>query len=266
MARRGDDLLFARKYAEAARQSENALLELNERHDAGGLELRRQTLEKLGEVRHLYLNDAQGALRAYHAAAELSPGTDSAFESRLRVVTILRDRVGDASAAATELGSLIDAYPSRDGVDRLRLEHAQLSFRAGRYQQALESAMRVMKSGKALEIEAASLVASIHEVEGRTQDALRTYQGMLEMRLPEEMASNIRFEVGHCHEALGDLRSAIEEYQAAQRGSPNPALIEARLARVQARLDASLHPKPKNAPAPIVASRHVAHLSPLHQD
>jgi tetratricopeptide (TPR) repeat protein len=263
-ATRGDDLLFQRRYAQAARQYENALIELNDRRDVEGLELRRATLEKLGEVRHLYLNDPQAALRAYRAASEVAPGSESSFQARLRLVHLLRDRLGDPAAAASELAAVIDSFPERDGIEKLRLEEAQLSFRAGHYRQALESADAVWKAGThALRIEAAMLMASIHEVEGRTEAALRIYQDMLEMPLRGEVASNIRFELGHCHEAMGDLPGALAHYTLARRDAPDLRLIDARMEHIRARIEASAHPRRASAP---IAARQPARISPLRQD
>jgi tetratricopeptide (TPR) repeat protein len=268
--RRADDLLFTRKYVEAARVYENALIETSERRDAEAIELRGAVLAKLGELRHLYLNDPQGALRAYRAAADLSPGTSAAFDSRLAVIALLRDRLNDPAAAANELAALIASFPERDGEGKLRMEHAQLAFRAGRYHEALTSAQQVGKGNDvALKIEAATLIASIHEVEGRTQEALKTYEGMLEMPLGDPLASNIRFEIAHCHEALGDLEGALQHYELAKEGSMNAALIDQRMQHVQARMNAAHAPHDTNKrQGPIkIASRQLSKsLSQLRQD
>jgi hypothetical protein len=151
------------------------------------------------------------------------------------------------------------------------MEHAQLAFRAGRYRESLSSALQVEKGNDVgLRIEAATLIASIHEVEGRTQEALTTYEEMLEMPLGEELASNIRFEVAHCHEALGDLEGALRHYALAKEGSANPELIEQRMRRLQARMQAAHAPHDTNkrqGPAIKIASRQLSKsLTQLRQD
>src|SRR5437016_657422 len=106
MSRRGDDLVYAQRYSEAVREYESALTTWSDHPDDSSVPLRIKTLQKLGEVRQHYLDDPQGALRAYRSAADLAPGTEDAFEVRLRAARLLRDRLTDASAAAVELANL----------------------------------------------------------------------------------------------------------------------------------------------------------------
>jgi tetratricopeptide (TPR) repeat protein len=236
--RRGDQLLFEGHYSEAAHAYELALTALAEDGDGASLGLHGETLAKLGEVRQYYLNDAQGALRAYRAVAELNVEPEEAFRARLSAARLLRDRVGDLTAAESELVRLLDRFPDRPHIGQLRLELAQLAFRIRDYAQARVQAQRVFDSKEAsLMAEAGLLLASIHQEDGDMRGALALYGALLKSPLDEVMASRVRFEAAHCTEALGNLEGALRLYEAARAGSFNPDLVEAKLARVQERLD-----------------------------
>ena len=73
---------YLRRYEEAARQFELVLHECGDKSDADTTALRIDTLYKLGELRHFYLNDQDGALRTYRRITEISPAGKLAFETR----------------------------------------------------------------------------------------------------------------------------------------------------------------------------------------
>ncbi len=251
LATRGDEAVFAHEYQSAADDYEGALAECGDRKDEGTIRFKRGVLEKLAQVRQHYLHDVQGALRAYRIASDLEPGSDGAFQAHLRIVAILRDSVGDPGLAVAELSSVVETFADRPGLEPHRLELAQLAFRVRKYDEARVQAERVMAQGSAaLKIEAAMLLASIHDVEGRVAEARRTYEDLLEMPLDPRLDARVRFELALCHERLNDLPAAIEQYTRALEGSTNPELVRARLTRVRTRLEGGTPRRIAAAPIP----------------
>lgn len=246
LAARGDVLLFERRYEDAARQFEIVLHECAERQDPEAVTLRRSTLRKLGEIRQYYLNDPQGALQAYRGVAELSAGMPEGFEARLRAVRLLKNRIRDPGRAAEELSALIEAYPTRPELDALRLELGQLSFRARHYKDALAQARGALTSeSPRIKLDAAMLVASVHEVQGHVGEALKTYLLIFEMPLEPADSARVRFEVAHCYELLGQLPKALELYQRVLAEGSDAELVNARIARVEKRMELLNIPRPR---------------------
>lgn len=234
----GDELLFSQKYLDAAKRYEAVVLETRDDRAPEAVALRGVALKKLAEVRHHFLHDIEGALRTYRAAAELVPGTKDAFDARLAVVQILRDRLGDPATAATELAGLIDAFPDDAAIPGLRLEHARLAFRVGKYPLALSQAQRLVSvDDRTLRIEAGLLIGSIHRLEGRYEQALERYRTLLDDQLDAETRGRTRFELARCLEELGRLDEALEAYALAEADQVDRDLIAARVSRVKSRIE-----------------------------
>jgi tetratricopeptide (TPR) repeat protein len=237
---RGDELLFEAQYDAAARQYEAAVLEAGEVEDGEVAELRSIALTKLGEVRHLYLQDVQGALRAYRAVVDRAPGSEHAFHARVSIVRLLHDRLQDATGASRELAALIEAFPTRREVPALRMELANVAFRAGRMKLAVQQADRVLGAkDDTLAKDAALLLATIHRIEGRTEAALALYEGVLLRELDPETATRTRLDAAHCLEILSRLDEAMAMYESAKQTGIDRDLIAARMTRVRARLDST---------------------------
>lgn len=233
---RGDELSFSQQYAAAAKSYEAAVLE-SEGIEPEAVTVRATALKKLGEVRHLFLADVQGALRAYRAVVEAAPGTELAFDARKAMVQLLRDRLNDPAAAAGELSALLEAFPDHQENALLRLEYARLAFRAGKMRSAIQHSQKLLEiPDKAIRQEAALLLASIHRLEGRRGDALALYEGLLAGNLDAKTEAQIRLEAGHCLEALGRFQEAIAAYEGAT-GAIDRDIVAARVTRVKARLE-----------------------------
>ncbi len=258
---RGDELLFALDYERAARQFELVLHECGESRAPGDLALRIRTHLRLAAVRQNYLDDPQGALRGYRAALELGAQRERAIEARLGLVSLFRDRIGDAAAAADELSALLTAHPDHPRAQALNLELARLSFRAGRWADAerVATGARTRLEG-ADAVEATMLTATALEMQGRTDRALETYRTLENVKLTPTLQARVRFEIGRTLERLGDLDSALKYYRSAASGSVSPTLVAARVDRVERRIEAAR--KPAKGRASFHRARASAHDRP----
>jgi len=231
-----DELLYAQKYAAAARQLEVVLHECGESADPSVLALRRRTLIRLGEVRQHYLNEPRAAVTAYRRVLSLTPTVDESVETRIRLASVLKDRLQDPLGAAAELIALLDEHPGHPREAELRLEAAKLALVGRSYNDAIRHALLIVKSADAKHrVDASLLLASAYEVQGRLDEALEIYAAMTEMNLPAPTMVHVRFEIAHLHERRGELEIALERYRAMAEAGASPE-IEVRIARVEARM------------------------------
>lgn len=250
----GDAEAFREDYARAAKAYEAALLELQESGPKMA-RLRAETLIKLGEIRQNYLDDLDGALRAFRSASS-TPIEALARDARLRTARLFRHRLGDAKSASRELGLLLQ-NPGFESVPMsIWLEAASTAFAAAEYERALDLAQKVIGSGEAeLVTPARELCASIYLLDGRLPEALaaletlRTEAGDLVRR------TELSFETARILEKLGRLDDAKQRYEEAKTSAPSEVWLQERLRK----LDEALATREKEA-AP-VGSRVVSGTS-----
>jgi len=242
----GDELLFRRDYDGAAKIYEAVVVESapdSSDADADGLRIR--ALMGLAHVRHHFLDDAEGALRAYRAVMESAPGTTLAFDARRDTVRLLRDRMGDVEGAVTELASMIEAYPDRPETPVMRLELASLAFRAGQYSVAEAQARALIDrpADSAVRREAKLLLGSVQALGGRSEEALVAFRALLAEPLDAPTQARVRFEIAMCLETLGRLDEAVAAYEQARAGAHDPDVISARADRARAKSKAKNRPR-----------------------
>ncbi|MFO0724610.1 MAG: tetratricopeptide repeat protein [Myxococcota bacterium] len=225
--------MFHAEYKVAAAKYEAVLVEVGDK-DPELLPVRLRALKALADLRHHYLSDREGALRAYRAVADLSPGTPAAFEARVAAARLLRDGMGEVETAIAELSAVLEAFPNRPEVPALSIELISLEFRAGHYEDARALAERVASDAK-VGVEAQMILGSIHALSGRPDQALAVFRRLLAGALDPTTAARVRFEVGHILETQGRFEEAIAAYEEAQ-DKMDPDVIEARVSRVKARL------------------------------
>lgn len=229
-----DELVFRGEYKDASAKYEAVLVEVGDK-DPEQAPVRIRALTALADLRHHYLSDRDGALRAYRAVADLSPGTDAAFDARLAAARLLRDGLADVDNAIAELAAVVDAFPSRPEIPALRIELASLAVRAGHYDDARLHAERAAGDAK-VGVDAQVILASLHALGGRPDQALTIFRRLLAGPLEPATAARVRFEVGHLLETQGRFEEAIAAYEEAQGERMDPGVIEARVSRVKARL------------------------------
>ncbi|MEE2902359.1 MAG: hypothetical protein VYC39_08515 [Myxococcota bacterium] len=235
LSARGDELLYLRRYEEAARQFELVLHECGDKSDADTTALRIETLHKLGDLRHFYLNDQDGALRTYRRITEISPAGKLAFETRRKIIKLMKFRSTEPELLHAEIEALMNSYPGRVDDERWNLELAQLMLNARKYAKAEAYAQKVLKSTKmAYRARAALLIASAQELGDRVALAKKTYEELLkEQNLPDDLKQITTVSLAHCLEKMGQLKAARVAYLDAQKATKNSRFLDSRIQRIE---------------------------------
>ena len=235
---RGDELLYQRRFEEAAGQFELVLHECGDKTDEETRLLRVRTLKKIAELKHFYLSDLDGALRTYRLIMELSPNGDAGYQAHLSVVRLMRSRGTESSAVISEIERLMTKFPSRVNGAEWNLELAEIAFQSARYA-ATEKHARHAKKSKSLKVrvEASLLLASTQEMQKRFAEAVATYEALQrEPNLPDSEKHLIELSIAHCFEKMGQLEKARKLYDQAKSHSNDPDFIALRIERINARI------------------------------
>lgn len=249
MLEEADALYYQRHYEAAARTYERLVAETG-KTDPRAREIHVASFERLAHLRHHFLGDVDGALRAYRALVELGPEPAVALHARLAIARLLRDRQGELPAALDALREVEatlaqQAPPLADPafrLDPLRMEIARLAFRLERLDVATAALEAVLSSTAEVPAtvrrEALLLASTVHAQDGRPELALEGFFALQAQGLDRETDARVRFEIARCLERLGRFEEALVAYDAALGDAIDAEVIEARATRVRARLTA----------------------------
>lgn len=229
--READALVSRGEYARATKSYEGALAEMQELGREAAA-LRCETLIKLGGIRQGFLDDQDGALRAYRSAFACA-GTATAREARLLTARLMRHRLHDPKGASREFAQLLQSEEGADLSAGVLLEAASYAFAAAEYDRAKELAERVVAGEDlALRTRARELVVSVLLLEERLPEALAALEPLrLETSEPPRRAA-LDFEAARILDKLGRLDEAKLAYERAKGGAPSEAWLEARLGQL----------------------------------
>lgn len=232
---RGDELLFLKRYEEAARQFELVLHECGDKNDADTVSLRVETMFKLAELKHFYLNDQDGALRTYRRITEIAPAGELAFETRKKIIKLMKFRSTEPELMMAEIETLMASYPDRVESERWNLELAQMMLNARNYAKAEAYAQKVTSSKSlAYRTRATLLIASSQELGDRVALAKKTYEKLLsETKLPDDLRQITMVSLAHCLEKMGQLDAARIAYLDARKATKNPRFLDSRIQRIE---------------------------------
>jgi|GEM_PF-6217453 len=235
LSARGDELLFLRRYEEAARQFELVLHECGDKTDVDTAALRIETLYKLGELKHFYLNDQDGAMRTYRRITEISPAGKLAFETRKKIIKLMKFRSTEPELLQAEIEALMVSYPERVEDERWNLELAQLMINARKYAKAEAYAQEVLNSKKLhYRTRAALLIASSQELGDQVALAKMTYEKLLkEKNLSADLRQITMVSLAHCLEKMGQLKAARVAYLDAQKATRKTRFLDSRIQRIE---------------------------------
>ncbi len=168
-----------------------------------------------GVIEGFYLLRFQEAIDTFSKVTLLYPDTEEARESRKRIASIYMDKIRDYSRALSEYEKLRQAYrlsPEEDGkvLYNMALAHTEL----GDFEKAREilQGLATRYEGD-LRKKALFLIGDTYFMEGRAEEAVKTYREIVERYKGDPLASEGRFKMAMALEEMGRYEEALEEYR-----------------------------------------------------
>lgn len=221
--------------------------------------LKAVALKGVADTYFLELNDVRQAVTAYKELIAQCPEAKETLDARLTLAGILADDYHDLRAAITELTAALARNPPQSA--ELHYDVAKLYFQLGDFRQCELESVQLVKTFEtsafvddALFLEAQAVAMQ----EGRRRDAEALFE-KLPARFPDsELAPHAWFELGKLYAEEERNSEAIDAWVKALAHHPDPALVQAAIARVRRRITkntvevgvkaAFAKPKPPAAP------------------
>ncbi|WP_426756464.1 tetratricopeptide repeat protein [Myxococcus sp. Y35] len=234
---RARDAIFEKRPDEALVEYRKAFDAL--RHDSSpeALVLRARALKGAADVYWLEQRKVKEAVGVYRELIQQCPESPEALEARIILADLLRVHYRDLRGAIDQLTAALKLNPPQGA--ELHYLVTKLYFELGDYQQCELETRRVMERfpTSAFVDDALYLQAqAIAMMEGRRQEASRTFAD-LRTRFPDsELAPHALFEMGKLRADAGENEKAIETWVEALKTHPDPALVQDYIARARRRI------------------------------
>jgi tetratricopeptide (TPR) repeat protein len=233
---RAKDAVYAGDPHRALKEYRLALDSIDRNESPESSVLRARALKGAADVYYLELRDFVRAVEVYRELVHACPESPESLEGHIQVAEILRNHFRDLRGAISALTQAID----RNAPDSAELSYqvAKLYFELGDYNQAGLEAQKVQQrfETSAFVDDALFLQAQALAMEGRTEEALRTFEAVEERFPDSELAPFATFERGRLLSEAGQDVEAIELWVQALRRHPNPQTVQRAIVRVRRRL------------------------------
>jgi TolA-binding protein len=237
---RATDLVYQQDYLEADVLYHKLLAQL----DAQGTlnealsAQRLRVLESAALLNQVHLRNDKQALADYAQLIRLYPKSPEALKARAAMADIYQYRLGRIDLAIEELQKLVLEFPADPAARRAQLQVGQAYFRLKNYDQCRAEAQGLLERwpGTSEAREARFQIAHAYSMQERYADTAATYLQILEDGATGEVRARSLFELGNCHQALGDPQRALAYYYEALPEHPNPLLLQRKIARIRQHL------------------------------
>lgn len=232
--------LFERKPAEALEAYRKALDLLERDESPAAAVYRARALRGAADVYALELGDASRAVEVYRELIRRCPEAPETLEGRVRLATLLHQRLRDPRGAIAELTEALARNPPQSA--ELAYEVATLYFELQDYSQCeLEAAKVTQKFEASAFVDDALYLRgqALALLDGRRPEAERCFLELADRFPDSPLRPYALTELGRLLEEEGDAERAIEVWAEALAKHPTPATLQANIARVRSRLHAT---------------------------
>lgn len=240
---RARDATFEKRPDEALVEYRKAFDALRHDESAEALVLRARALKGAADVYWLEQRKVKEAVGVYRELIQQCPDAPESLDARIILAELLRVHYRDLRGAIEQLNAALKLNPPQGA--ELHYQVAKLYFELGDYQQCELETRRLIERFPTSAFVDDSLflqAQAISMIEGRRQEASRTYAD-LRTRFPDsELAPYALFEMGKLKADAGENEKAIETWVEALKTHPDPALVQDYIARARKRI-ANTHPE-----------------------
>jgi tetratricopeptide (TPR) repeat protein len=249
---RARDAIFEKRPDEALVEYRKALdaLRLDDSPQAGVLKAR--ALKGAADVYWLELRKVKEAASVYKELIAQCPESPEALEARVVLAELLRVHFRDLRGAIDQLTAALARNPPQSA--ELHYQVAKLYFELQDYQQCVLESRKLAErfatsafvddvlflEAQALHMQAMQSPGGTPEQQRFRQEASRTYADLLARFPDSELAPHSVFEMGKLKAESGENEKAIEIWVQALKNHPDPATVQASIARVRRRIAATM--------------------------
>jgi len=237
---RAKTALFEQKPDVALAEFKLALDLLQPDTSAEAVLYRARALRGAADTYYLQQRDFKHALEVYRELISLCPEAPETLEGRIHLASLLRHEFRDLRGAIAELTAALARNPPQSA--ELSYQVAAMYFELQDYEQcAIESASVAKKFETSAFVDDALFLRAqaLGMMDDRKADAQRAFLEMIDRFPDSELRPHALFELGRLRASAGDFEHAIEFWVKALKAHPDPAMVQANIARVRTRLRAT---------------------------
>jgi tetratricopeptide (TPR) repeat protein len=201
---------------------------------------RARALRGAADTYFFSLRDYKRAHEVYGELLKLCPEAPETLEGRIHLASLLRHQFRDLRGSIAELTAALARNPPQSA--ELSYQVAAMYFELQDYEQCELEASTVARKFEASAFVDDALflrAQALSMMEDRGPQAQRAFQEVIS-RFPEsELKPHALFELGRLRASGGDFEGAIEFWVQALQGHPDPAMVQANIARVRKRIRAT---------------------------
>lgn len=234
---RARDLVYARQPQAALREYRQALDVVEKAEGPEASRIRASALRGAADVYWLELRDVPKAVSVYKELVAQVPDAPESAEAHVILAGILETHYRDLRGAISELTAALGRNPPQ--APDLRYHVAKLYFELSDYQQAEIEARAVTTQfpTSPLADDAWMLIGqSLSMREGMRAEATRAFTTVVERFPKSELVPHALFEIGKLRSEGGDDAGAIQAWVQALERHPDPAVVQAAIARTRQRI------------------------------
>lgn len=232
--------LFEQKADVALSEYKLALDRLERDGSPEALVYKARALRGAADTYYFHLRDYRHAMEVYRELITLCPEAPETLEGRVHLASLLRDEFRDLRGAIAELTAALARNPPQSA--ELSYQVAEMYFELQDYEQCEIEARNVAQKFEtsAFVDDALFLRAqALSMMEDKKLDAQRALSDLIERFPDSELKPHALFELGRLKADRGESERAIELWVEALKKHPDPAIVQANIARVRMRLRAT---------------------------
>jgi tetratricopeptide (TPR) repeat protein len=198
---------------------------------------RARALRGAADVYYLELHDFARAVEVYKELIKLCPEAPETLDGRLNLADLLERQFHDLRGSIAELTAALARNPPQSAELAYRV--AKLYFELGDYQQCeLEAAQLTKRYETSAYVDDALLLRgqALAMMDDRKGDAMKSFEELVQRFPDSELRPHALFEEGKLLADTGEPEKAIEVWVEALKKHPDPAVVQAVIARVRKQL------------------------------
>ncbi|RYZ33091.1 MAG: tetratricopeptide repeat protein [Myxococcaceae bacterium] len=234
---RARDAIFEKRPDEALVEYRKAYDMLLREGTPEALVMRARALKGAADVYWLEQRKVKEAVSVYRQLIQQCPESPEALDARIILAELLRVHYRDLRGAIDQLTAALHRNPPQGA--ELQYQVAKLYFELADYPQCeLEARKLPERFATSVYVDDAIYLQAqaLAMMEGKRQEALRTFAD-LRSRFPDsELAPHALFEMGKLRADAGDNEKAIETWVETLKTHPDPTLVQDAIVRARRRL------------------------------